>query len=90
MASNIDSKDQTTGVVHHNDVAHHNDDSIQEKGGLGAEDHHVEVLKNQDAYDGENREHAQTTWGAFKSHPWAAFWAFIMCFTIVSFHHGQL
>jgi SP family general alpha glucoside:H+ symporter-like MFS transporter len=84
MASNIDSKDQTTGVVHHND------DSIQEKGGLGAEDHHVEVLKNQDAYDGENREHAQTTWGAFKSHPWAAFWAFIMCFTIVSFHHGQL
>jgi SP family general alpha glucoside:H+ symporter-like MFS transporter len=58
-------------------------DVIQEKGGLAAEDHHIELLKNQDAYDAENREHEQTTWQALKSHPWAAFWAFLMCFTIV-------
>ena len=36
------------------------------------------------AYDAENREHDQGVWDAFKSHPMACFWAFIMCFTIVS------
>ena len=47
-----------------------------------------EVLANNallnDAYDGENREHAMGLWAAAKSHPKACFWAFIMCFTIVS------
>ena len=37
------------------------------------------------AYDGENYEHSQGLWAAVKSHPMAAFWAFTMCFTIVSF-----
>lgn len=37
-----------------------------------------------DAFDGENREHEMGLWTAVKSHPWACFWAFIMCFTIVS------
>ena len=36
------------------------------------------------AFEGENYEHSQGLWAAFKSHPMAAFWAFIMCFTIVS------
>lgn len=47
----------------------------------------AEVLVNQDvmndAYDGENREHAEGMWASFKSHPMACLWAFIMCFTIV-------
>lgn len=37
-----------------------------------------------DAFDGENREHEMGVWEAAKSHPWACFWAFVMCFTIVS------
>ncbi|KAK2616733.1 hypothetical protein QQS21_000345 [Conoideocrella luteorostrata] len=49
--------------------------------------HHSTVLKNQDlmsdAFDGENREHEMGVWQAVKAYPWAAFWAFIMCFTIV-------
>lgn len=47
-----------------------------------------EVLGNQDmmndAFDGENEEHEEGVWAAFKKHPWACFWAFVMCFTIVS------
>lgn len=35
------------------------------------------------AFDGENREHEMGVWEAAKSHPWACFWAFVMCFTIV-------
>ena len=50
--------------------------------------HHSEVLVNQDlmnsAFDGENREHEMGLWEAVKGHPMACFWAFIMCFTIVS------
>ncbi|KAF4976655.1 hypothetical protein FZEAL_6717 [Fusarium zealandicum] len=45
------------------------------------------VLKDSDlmndAVDGENREHEEGVWEAVKSQPWACFWAFIMCFTIV-------
>lgn len=37
-----------------------------------------------DAFDGENREHSETLWQAAKAHPKACFWAFLMCFTIVS------
>ncbi|KAG5927759.1 hypothetical protein E4U42_001806 [Claviceps africana] len=48
---------------------------------------HSEDAKNQDlmsdAFDGENREHELGVWAAVKSHPWACFWAFTMCFTIV-------
>ncbi|KAJ5366655.1 hypothetical protein N7541_000596 [Penicillium brevicompactum] len=46
-----------------------------------------EVLGNQDmmndAFDGENEEHEEGVWAAFRKHPWACFWAFVMCFTIV-------
>ena len=49
---------------------------------------HDEVLANpelmNEAFDGENREHEEGLWTAAKSHTWACFWAFIMCFTIVS------
>jgi SP family general alpha glucoside:H+ symporter-like MFS transporter len=45
-------------------------------------------LKNPDllteAFEGENLEHQQGVWAGVKAHPWACFWAFIMCFTIVS------
>ncbi|KAF9768211.1 hypothetical protein IL306_014506 [Fusarium sp. DS 682] len=48
---------------------------------------HKEVLGNpdlmHDAFDAEQREHEQGVWTAAKAHPWACFWAFIMCFTIV-------
>ncbi|KAJ6443670.1 maltose permease [Purpureocillium lavendulum] len=48
---------------------------------------HSKVLDNtdlmNDAFDGENREHEQGLWAAVKAHPWACFWAFTMCFTIV-------
>jgi SP family general alpha glucoside:H+ symporter-like MFS transporter len=37
-----------------------------------------------DAVNGENREHEMGVWEATKTHPWACFWAFVMCFTIVS------
>ena len=47
-----------------------------------------EVLGNQelmnDAFDGENEEHQEGVWSAAQKHPWACFWAFVMCFTIVS------
>jgi SP family general alpha glucoside:H+ symporter-like MFS transporter len=46
-----------------------------------------EVLAKQDlmgdAFDGENREHEMGVWAAAKKYPWACFWAFLMCFTIV-------
>ncbi|KAJ6014233.1 hypothetical protein N7540_008824 [Penicillium herquei] len=49
--------------------------------------HHAEVLGKSDllndALDGEQREHEMGVWEAAKLHPWACFWAFIMCFTIV-------
>ena len=57
---------------------------------------HSEVLGNRDlmsdAVDGENREHDMGTWEALKNYPWASFWAFIMCFTIVSlaYHSANL
>lgn len=50
--------------------------------------HQSEVLDNPDlmheAFDGENYEHQMGVWEAAKQYPWACFWAFLMCFTIVS------
>lgn len=47
-----------------------------------------------DAYLGENREHQMGSWEAAKKHPMACLWAFIFCFTIVSYtppdSHGTL
>lgn len=49
---------------------------------------HSKVLADEltmnDAFEAENAEHEQTLWQSVKSHPKACFWAFIMCFTIVS------
>lgn len=49
---------------------------------------HGDILANadvmHDAFDGENREHEMGLWEAVQTYPWACFWAFIMCFTIVS------
>lgn len=61
-------------------------DDVVEKSRLEVEN--AEVLTKpdlmNDAFDGEKREHEMGLWEAAKSHPWACFWAFIMCFTIVS------
>lgn len=57
-------------------------DEFTEKG-----NYHSEVLVDQnlmnDAFEGENAEHAMGVWEAVKTHPSACFWAFTMCFTIV-------
>jgi SP family general alpha glucoside:H+ symporter-like MFS transporter len=68
--------------------------SIKEKDEHGSvevqhnEVHGSEILVNKDlmndAFDGENQEHEEGVWASAKAHPWACFWAFIMCFTIVS------
>lgn len=61
------------------------------EGGEMGEKHdvlHAEVLASadlmNDAFDAENREHEMGIWQAAKAHPMACFWAFLMCFTIVS------
>lgn len=60
-------------------------DDVVEKSRLEVEN--AEVLSKpalmSDAFDGETREHEMGVWEAAKSHPWACFWAFVMCFTIV-------
>lgn len=38
-----------------------------------------------DAIDGENREHGMTILQGVRRYPKACFWAFLMCFTIVSY-----
>lgn len=52
---------------------------------------HHEVLGDGDilsnAYEAENREHEMGLWEAFRTYPWACFWAFLMCFTIVRKFH---
>lgn len=57
--------------------------NLQEKNVLQSE-----VLVNpdlmSDAFHGENREHEMGVWEALKTYPMACFWAFVMCFTIVS------
>jgi SP family general alpha glucoside:H+ symporter-like MFS transporter len=69
--SSINEKDEQGSVeVSHNEVK----DPVV----LGNRD-----LMN-DAFDGENQEHQEGVWASAKAHPWACFWAFIMCFTIVS------
>jgi MFS transporter, SP family, general alpha glucoside:H+ symporter len=50
--------------------------------------HQSNVLANKElmnnAFNGENQEHAMGPWEAARTHPMACFWAFFMCFTIVS------
>lgn len=60
--------------VHHVDqVEHHGHGEIK-----------IDPTLMTDAIDGENEEHSAGVWMAFKQYPWACFWAFTMCFTIVS------
>ncbi|RHZ53853.1 hypothetical protein CDV55_101968 [Aspergillus turcosus] len=62
-------------------------ETTESKGELEGDVKHDEILVNPDlmneAVDGENREHKMGMLAAVRSHPWACFWAFIMCFTIV-------
>lgn len=64
--------------------------SSKEMGEKQAAVGHDELVSSSDpslmneAFDGEHIEHQTTAWEAVKQHPWACFWAFIMCFTIVS------
>lgn len=39
----------------------------------------------QASYEAETRENEMGVWEAVKAHPMACFWAFVFCFTIVSF-----
>lgn len=54
--------------------------------------YHSEVLVDNDlmndAYHGEDAEHQMGVWQAVKTYPWGCFWAFLMCFTIVSAAEG--
>lgn len=72
-------------------VAHdsvHSDDNLKTVQAEHVDGLKIEALTNpdilNDAYDGENREHAQGMWDEVKAHPKACLWAFCMCFTIVS------
>lgn len=62
--------------------------SVHEENGDKPDMIHAEVLKEPEmmagAYEAENREHQQGLWNAIKENPMACFWAFVMCFTIVS------
>lgn len=42
-----------------------------------------------DAIEAENAEYAMGVWEAVKAYPMASFWAFIISFTIVSYHFSQ-
>jgi SP family general alpha glucoside:H+ symporter-like MFS transporter len=50
--------------------------------------YHSEILVNKEimvnAFDGETKEHEMSMMQAVKMYPMACFWAFTMCFTIVS------
>ncbi|KAI5464428.1 general substrate transporter [Mariannaea sp. PMI_226] len=63
------------------------DNSPELPSGEKAKMDHGEVLGDSDlmndAFEGETREHEMGVWESVKCHPWACFWAFIMCFTIV-------
>lgn len=58
------------------------------------DDYKRDVLANPDhlneAFEGENQEHAQGMVDAVKTHPMACFWAFVFSFTIVSFQTWSL
>lgn len=79
----------STGIIEPKDAAH-----VDEKqdGAQHIDAANSKVLADSDlmndAFDGENEEHKQGLWDAVKTHPKACFWAFIMCFTIVSLIPG--
>ncbi|KAJ5242047.1 uncharacterized protein N7469_000374 [Penicillium citrinum] len=73
---------------HHHDKDHSDHSNDQDHAKVEkVEIHQDEVLANpelmNDAFEGENLEHQMGSWEAAKKHPWACFWAFMMCFTIV-------
>lgn len=55
----------------------------EEKGEVRQDENLDKTTLLQDAFAGENHEHEMGAWEAAKTHPWACFWAFLMCFTIV-------
>lgn len=83
----------STGLAQDGHDASSRDDNVFVDEKVG-DAHHIDAAGNKtladadlmnDAFDGENEEHNQGLWQAVKTHPKACFWAFIMCFTIVSF-----
>lgn len=78
MSSGIMTKNDADVLGKHDDA--HRD---SKSSALHTEVLHDSALMN-DAVEGENREHQMGVWEAFKTHPKACMWAFIMCFTIVS------
>jgi len=77
MADNIESSRNATAKETIN---------VEEPHEKPAVEHGVLVDKEgmNDAFKGESLEHSMGPWEAAKSHPMACFWAFFMCFTIVS------
>lgn len=71
---------EDTGKVDY--VDHH------EKNAMHSELLDDDLMRN--AFAAENAEHEITAWQAVKSHPMACFWAFLMCFTIVSPLHPSI
>lgn len=55
---------------------------------LQGKKNHSDILSDEElinsAVNAEAREHEMGAWEAVKLHPYACFWAFIFCFTIVS------
>jgi len=74
------SKTNEAGIQH---IDSNEDAQVNEKGQYG----HADVLRDEDllneAYRAENAEHQMGLWEAFKTHPMACMWAFLMAFTIV-------
>lgn len=71
--------------LHHQEVEDFNG-SREKDVGFHKSDDFVDPNILNDAYQGENREHEMGSWEAAKKHPMACMWAFIFCFTIVSYH----
>ena len=78
----------STGIAHGSD-SDNDDRRVSVKDLKEHNAFHSEVLVDQDlmnnAFEAETKEHQQGVWDAVKSHPMACFWAFLFCFTIVSF-----
>jgi SP family general alpha glucoside:H+ symporter-like MFS transporter len=67
-----------------------NDEKVPVHGQKDNTAFHTELKEHtNNAVDAENREHEMGMWEAAKTYPWACLWAFIMCFTIVSFSDHQ-
>ena len=87
MSSGSDTKEVVQKEEHSTTYEHDDEKHVPRRGSVDPS--RAQILANlermNDAIDGENSEHAEGMWAGFKKHPWACLWAFILCFTIVSF-----